>query len=152
MNNKTTHPRATKYALGVAEGKSKQQAALDAGYSPSTAKRTNMIEKTEGYRLSKHIIEEATTKAIEVNREVQKKLSKEILKDGAKAIKDLTSDQKLSQFSKLDDTFQKLARKKDEKENLPQSVLNVERMLVQIIEEREAQTLPPIPTDRAEYS
>ena len=114
---KTPSKKATQYALGVAEGKSKKQAALDAGYAPSTANRTNMIEKTESYQLSKHIIEEATAKAIETNREVQKRLSEEILKNESEAIKNLTPDQKLTHFEKLDNTFQQLT-KRDEASRL----------------------------------
>jgi hypothetical protein len=51
-DEKTTSPldglnvRQRKYAKGIAEGKSKHQAALDAGYSPNTAKNATVnIEK-----------------------------------------------------------------------------------------------------------
>lgn len=103
--------RATDYALGVASGKSKKQAALAAGYASSTATRTNMIEKTKDYQLVKHIVEESRTRAIETNRRIQERLSEEILKDEGAIIKVLTPDQKLTHHEKLDTTFQQLSKR-----------------------------------------
>lgn len=52
---KALQPLTTKqqdYAIGVATGKSKQQAALDAGYSPAMAKNPQIIEQSAGLRFA----------------------------------------------------------------------------------------------------